>query len=644
MRAELAGHREQVASGFPAVAKILHLPQAWIGDFLQGLLRVAPSEVAGVEDRRHDTVVDGFRVGGHGLVQHAHGAVGDAVAVSRPALLEDASEQGVPLGIVRVPVFGEQFDSRLAVVDELGGHRHFLAVVGVGHVGEPCFLHHGLGRVERVGGALPCSRLAEFPHGLFRGYGGFQGTVVESVLGEPVIGPVVFRPAGQVPQQPLHMVDLAAHVSRQILVGGHRFAAVRACHDEVAETFGRFGRVPRAEQPAYQVEVHVPHAVEADGQRLHGLVHMVGHGRCRRDDPFGERVSLGFEPVGVGLLQRVQLVQARVRGVRVEHAQVLFGVEPAVGFDEPVVRLVEVPDALGHGLVVGLRVAFAGEQPFGPVAQAQHGGHALVAAVPDAGVRGHDLPVHVAVPDVAVLVDRVPHGRLPGRVGDDDGLVGAFAEPVVQADAVGVELAGEDAFDVFAQSADVVGAGDVDLRAERSRSDGHGARHVFGVLHEQPVGVDALAEFDGVHPCGVHVRQRLVAFAQNEDVGDHLGAGLAAERLPGQTACGYEFGLAGQFAAHACRVLVERVPAGEHGDEASRTHRVETVPDEPVVDDGVVDADRVAVRHVADGEVERALGQSGPFHPVGDDVVVRAQVACDAGADRVGLDAGEPVG
>ena len=259
-------------------------------------------------------------------------------------------------------------------------------------------------------------------------------------------------------------------------------------------------------------------------------------------------------------------------------------------------------------------------------------------------MRGNELSVHVAVPDVVVAVDRVPHGLLHGPVGSDDRLVDAFAESVVQVDAVLFELAGEDAFDLSAQSADVAGSGDVDLRAEWSRADGHGSGDVFGMVDEQPVGGDAVPEFGGVLPFGGRVGQRLVAFAQDQDVGDHFGAGLSAERLPGQAACGDEFGPAGEFAAHVRRVLVERVPAGEHGDEAAGADRVETVPDEPVVDDGTVDPDRVAVWHVAYREVERVRGQAGPFHPVVDDVVVRAQVACDAGADRVGLDAGERVG
>lgn len=70
------------------------------------------------------------------------------------------------------------------------------------------------------------------------------------------------------------------------------------------------------------------------------------------------------EPV----FQRVELVEARIGIVRVEHAQILFGVEPAVGCGEPVVCFVEFPDALGDGVVGGVRVAFDGEQAFRLVA------------------------------------------------------------------------------------------------------------------------------------------------------------------------------------------------------------------------------------------------------------------------------------
>lgn len=164
------------------------------------------------------------------------------------------------------------------------------------------------------------------------------------------------------------MVEFASHVAGQVFVRRQWSAVVRVGDDEVAEPCDGFEIVPGAEQVADEVEVHVSHAVEADGQRFDGFVHMLRHGRHGRDDPLGEHVAFGFETVGAGFLQRVELVEARIGIVRVEHAQVLFGVEPAVGCGEPVVCFVEFPDALGDGVVGGVRVAFDGEQAFRLVA------------------------------------------------------------------------------------------------------------------------------------------------------------------------------------------------------------------------------------------------------------------------------------
>ena len=168
---------------------------------------------------------------------------------------------------------------------------------------------------------------------------------------------------------------------------------------------------------------------------------------------------LASKPSGP-VFSNVELVEARIGVVRIEHAQVLFGVEPAPGCDKPVVRLVEVPDAFG------LRWCrrCSGRVRWRAVVRSGRAGaacrHARVPAFSDAGVRGNELAVHVAIPDVVVAVDRVPHGLLHGPVGSDDRLVGAFAEPIVQADAVLFELAGEDAFDLSAQPGDVAGSSD----------------------------------------------------------------------------------------------------------------------------------------------------------------------------------------
>ena len=266
-----------------------------------------------------------------------------------------------------VPVFPEQFHAGLAAIQEHGGEGPLLAVsVLFEHVGEPGGFDHGLVRVDRVGGALPCPGSDEFRPAPFDGHG--RCHVFEPVVGEPFPHARMFGLVDQVPEQSVDVVEFSSHVAGQVFVRGQRHPGVRIHNDEVAEFFGGFDVVPGVEQSSDEVEVHMSHTVEADGHRVDGFIHVFGHRRHRCDDPLGEHVAFGFEAAGAGLLQTVELVEARIGVVRVEHAQVLFGVESAPGRDEPVVLLVEVPYALGYGGVGGVRVAFDGEQAFRPVA------------------------------------------------------------------------------------------------------------------------------------------------------------------------------------------------------------------------------------------------------------------------------------
>ena len=269
--------------------------------------------------------------------------------------------------MLRVPVFPEQFHAGLAAIQEHGGEGPLLAVsVFFEHVGEPGGFDHGLVRVDRVGGALPCPGLGEFRPASFDGHG--RCHVLEPVVGEPFPHARMFGLVDQVPEQSGDVVEFSSHVAGQVFVRGQRHPGVRIHNDEVAEFFNGFDVVPGVEQSSDEVEIHMSHTVEADGHRVDGFIHVFGHRRHRRDDPLGKHVSFGFEPVGADLLQTVELVEARIGVVRVEHAQVLFGIEPAVGCDEPVVLPIEVPDALVHGGVGGVRVSFDGEQAFRPVA------------------------------------------------------------------------------------------------------------------------------------------------------------------------------------------------------------------------------------------------------------------------------------
>ena len=82
MGAQFLGQGEVVALGFLVVAVVLHLPQAWIGDFSQRVAYRTSFEAAGVEDRGDDLVVDGLGIGRNGLVQHAHGTVGRSFVIA----------------------------------------------------------------------------------------------------------------------------------------------------------------------------------------------------------------------------------------------------------------------------------------------------------------------------------------------------------------------------------------------------------------------------------------------------------------------------------------------------------------------------------------------------------------------------------
>ena len=139
--------------------------------------------------------------------------------------------------------------------------------------------------MDRVGGALPCPGSDEFRPASFDGHGWHR--VSEPVVGEPFPHARPFGLVDHVPEQSVDVVEFASHVAGQVFIRGQRHAGVRIHDDEVAEPVGGLDVVPGVEQSSDEVEVHVPHAVEADGHRVDGLLHVFGHRRHRRDDPFG---------------------------------------------------------------------------------------------------------------------------------------------------------------------------------------------------------------------------------------------------------------------------------------------------------------------------------------------------------------------
>ena len=137
--------------------------------------------------------------------------------------------------------------------------------------------------------------------------------------------------------------------------------------------------------------------------------------------------------------------------------------------------------------------------------------------------------------------------------------------------------------------------------------------------------------------------ERLFASAQNEHVGDGLGAGLAGERRGRQAHCADELGLSREVGAHGLGAFVERVSAGQQHGDAAGPQRVHRAFDEVVVQGEagcaavrgpVVEADVARIGHVADGQVESRM--DGAVREVRvEDRGVRVQCGRDARADRI---------
>ena len=326
-----------------------------------------------------------------------------------------------------------------------------------------------------------------------------------------------------------------------------------------------------------------------------------------------------------------------------EHGEVLLGVDAAVALEKRVVFGGEPGDGLLDLVVVRAGVALEGEQRAGAVAKREHRAGALGAGLAAAGSEGlHG--VFRAVPDRAVRGDG--ELELRGRGRDDR-------------DAGGLRyrghLDGAAPVDAVAQQvgyavAERVGAA-LEADAERGPHGPAGDRHVAdgaaGMLVEVPVDVDGVLEGRGLDPLGKLViakRDGLGAAAQQQDVAQRLGSRLALERLGRQAHRAQELGLLGQRATGRGRVLVERVAAGEHRDDAAGAHRLDAFLDEVVVDRHAVDLDIAAVGHVADGGVEGRGGDPALLEAGGGDVRLGAERLRDARRDRVELHAVEVQG
>lgn len=505
---------------------------------------------------------------------------------------------------------------------------------------------HREARGGRVQAALPQVGLAQLREGVAGVAGQAVGIYGEPEVFVPCLAGLALRTSALGIQQRADVLELAAHVAGKVLVGGHDVRGVVGVGDhEVAQALERGLRIGLHEV-GEEVHIDLAAGVDRDGERIRRVADVLGRGRIGGDQALLEDVGLaGHLSVGVHLLEAQEVEGQRVvrEPLGGEHVEVLLGVDAAVALEERVVFGGQPGDGLLDLVVVRAGVALECEQRAGAVAKQEHGAGALGAGLAAAG--GEWLHgVFRAVPDRAVRGDgelelggrgrdcRDPGGLLGRGHLDGAARLHACAQQVGDAHAEGVGAALET---------------DAERRAHGAAGDRHVADGAAGMLAEVSVDVDGVLEWRGLDPLGELVigqRDGLGSAAQQQDVAQRLGSRLAPERLGRQAHRAQELGLLGQRAAGRGRVLVERVAAREHRDDAAGAHGLDALPDEVVVDRHAVDLDVAAVGDVADRGVEGGGGDPALLEAGGGDVRLGAEHLRDARRDRVELHAVEVQG
>ena len=400
-------------------------------------------------------------------------------------------------------------------------------------------------------------------------------------------------------------VELVADVARQVLGGRHELAAGGVVVDELAERVARLvGR--GAQQRRDLLEVDAAVGLDADGERVVGGVD-AEHRRARDEGALREHRGRhrGLRRLVEALkrhderrervaAQRVHDARRDARDARLSGGVGATGRAGAEAVDRPVagrvgavavaqlcaqpVGLVGVLDAGGLGL----------QQRLGAVAQAEQRLQLDALAGRDLGGRvlaaehAREAPVRLGG---QVAVPQPGRGRERGPLGGDvaGGPLGHRQPGAVCAGGDVVQGAGEVLVDGrVGQRADLQGG-----RAVLAGGDGVGAEHVVGVLVE--VGVDAQvaavvqAQRPALLPGGRRGLAVGLAAAQDQQVGDDLRAGGALVRAGRQAHGADEVGHRVDLAACGGVLRVQRVAAGQYGDDAARARQRERLDDAVVV-------------------------------------------------------------
>ena len=433
------------------------------------------------------------------------------------------------------------------------------------------------------------------------GLGGSQGLHVDRK------GRVLLR-------RPLGLAQLPAHVAGQVLVRRDVLGPLALRHragqaeNHVPQFGGQF-LAGFAGELFHVGHVHAGFFRNGDRQGLAGRVHG-GDGLVRAYGPLGEHIRLAFQPaILVQHFQRAEQVIAAVIGkgqpVRPVVDKTIFSGEiviaavqfghlfPDVGIrrggvhlqvDEPLHTIPQPHQPFDAGLSGGVQVGAHHAAVFPEVHRAVH--HRV-------GVILHVGVSREGFVDVLALAQLRQCGLLVGAANVLHGIV---------------QLIGQlQPFD---------GGHGVILFAVLGAFGGRAAQHHLRVIQKILVDREAFLGPAGLGPVRGDV-QRTVPLLQKQDVGYHIGPGVGAESVVGQTDRPQQLGPLGQIPAYGGILCVHCVAAGDKSHHAARPHLVQRLGKEVVVD---VEAQLVvgfvvhlilAERDVTDGKVIEVPPVSG---------------------------------
>ena len=169
--------------------------------------------------------------------------------------------------------------------------------------------------------------------------------------------------------------------------------------------------------------------------------------------------------------------------------------------------------------------------------------------------------------------------------------------------------------------------------------------HHFGVFDEVAVDGKAVRVLAEVNPVLIH-RDRVVPLLQEDDVRDHIRARVCTECVFRQTDRTEEISAFSEVFPYLRGLLIHRVAGSNESNDAARTHLVERLGKEIVVNTetelvvGLVIHLILAERHVADSQIEEVLAVGG-FKTGYGNISLRVELLCDPAGDAVQLHAVE---